>query len=312
MNIKYNFFKFNFLILILIISVSCSTGIESTKTIKFSRLERKQSAPTPEEQFISAIKAPNIKDWQPGKSFLVTDDKAELVFDPSSFAADSIHLADKIFTYQGVSTRINPGGGEEAVVTFSDGNNIYRYSTGKTIAKVYESLSSMDIPMLIDLDLVNEVDSLLRDRKVWTKSQLWYDSDGNKIIGRKFVPVTIRNVSPGTMIFPIRLEIEDEQGKSAVLYMNVKNSGVESRTFPSLFSFKDPKERYPDIQPEIWELIKDSKVKLGMTKEECKLSLGNPTDVNSGHDWNATLDLWHYQNGAYLRFQDGLLVAFRI
>ena len=50
---------------------------------------------------------------------------------------------------------------------------------------------------------------------------------------------------------------------------------------------------------------------LGMTKEECKLSLGNPTDVNSGHDWNSTIDFWQYPNGSYLRFQDGLLVSFR-
>ena len=48
-----------------------------------------------------------------------------------------------------------------------------------------------------------------------------------------------------------------------------------------------------------------------MTKEECKLSLGNPTDVNSGHDWNSTIDFWQYPNGSYLRFQDGLLVSFR-
>lgn len=301
----------NLLIPIFLFS-ACSTGIESTKTITLSRQERRQTAPSAEEQFMSAIKAPIINDWKPGKRFLVTDDKAELVFDPSSMSQGADGLANHILTYQGLSTRINPGGSEEAVVSFSEGNHIYKYSTGKSIEKLSQSFSSMDVPMLIDLDLVADVAALIEGKMVWTKSQLWYDADGNKITGRKFVPVTIQRVSPGTMIFPLKLDIKDETGKNAVLYMNIRNTGVESRTFPSLFSLKDPKEKYSDIQPEVWELIRNGKVRIGMTKEECKLSLGNPSDVNSGHDWNNTLDIWHYQNGAYLRFQDGLLVAFRI
>ena len=87
--------------------------------------------------------------------------------------------------------------------------------------------------------------------------------------------------------------------------------GVESRTFPSLVSIYDPKLKYPQITAETWKLIQEGKVALGMTKEECKLSLGNPSEADSGHDWNNTIDVWSYPDGTCLHFQDGLLVNFR-
>ena len=93
--------------------------------------------------------------------------------------------------------------------------------------------------------------------------------------------------------------------------MNAGGAGNESRTFQNLFSLADPKIKFPGIQDEVWSLIQLGKVRPGMTKEECKLSLGNPSDVNSGHDWNSTIDLWQYTNGTFLRFQDGVLLDFR-
>ena len=94
--------------------------------------------------------------------------------------------------------------------------------------------------------------------------------------------------------------------------MNPIHRGLESRTFADLFFVADPKIRHSSIRPEIWELICEGKVKSGMTKEECKLALGNPDDVATGHDWNQTIDIWNYKNGMYLQFQDGLLTKFRI
>ena len=93
--------------------------------------------------------------------------------------------------------------------------------------------------------------------------------------------------------------------------MNIGSSGVESRTFRNLFYLSDPKLKYPDILPSTWEAIQNGRLVKGMTKDECKLSVGNPSDVNSGHDWNSTLDVWQYPNGTYLQFQDGVLVGFR-
>ena len=57
--------------------------------------------------------------------------------------------------------------------------------------------------------------------------------------------------------------------------------------------------------------IENGQIRNGMTKEECRLSLGSPKEVNKGHNYSSTLELWQYTDGVYLQFQDGLLVNFR-
>ena len=94
--------------------------------------------------------------------------------------------------------------------------------------------------------------------------------------------------------------------------MNPSNRGLESRTFSTLFYLSDPKLRYPSIRRDVWDLIRNESVREGMTKEECKLALGNPDDVATGHDWSQTIDIWNYKNGTFLQFQDGLLTRFRM
>lgn len=291
--------------------VGCHTGIESTKTITLSKNERKQFEATPEEKLMDGLQAPKLAEWKQGKRFLVSDNRASLVFDANSVGTAETELVGKILEYAGVDTKTTPGGADEAVVVFKDGANTYRYSTGKSPDAASATISSMDVPMLIDLEFVSKAKEMLVGRKVWTRSQLWYDMDENKIDGRKFVPVHIVDVKPGTMVFPLKINIIDENDEPALMYMNAGTAGIESRTFQNIFSLSDPKERYPGIQQDVWELIQQGKVRLGMTKEECKLSLGNPSDVNSGHDWNSTIDFWQYSNGSFLRFQDGLLVSFR-
>lgn len=302
---------FNLFVLFAAISaVQCSTGIENTKPITMSRNDRKNLEPSPEEKIMESLKALPLQQWEKGKKFLVSDNRASLVFDPIYNHQDTA-LGGKTIFFDGIGSKMTPGGSEEAVIRFTDGKDTYTYSTGKKLNSIVSSFTSMDVPMLIDLNLVDQAADMLQGMKVWTRNQLWYDPNGETMRGRKFVPVTIEKVSPGTMVFPLRLDIIDENGKPAMLYMNIGTSGIESRTFKNLFYLSDPKLRYPDILPSTWEAIQNGRLVKGMTKEECKLSVGNPADVNSGHDWNSTLDIWQYPNGTYLQFQDGVLVGFR-
>ncbi|MDE6443494.1 MAG: hypothetical protein K2K64_03600, partial [Muribaculaceae bacterium] len=140
---------------------------------------------------------------------------------------------------------------------------------------------------------------------------LWYDMDGNRLAGRKFVPVTVRQVLPGSMVFPIKAVFEDEEGDKAYVLLNFGNSGTDSRSFSHIFSLDDIRKKFPGITDEVWSLICREKIKAGMTKDECRLSLGNPTEVSAGHDYSQTLDLWHYPDGTVLWFEDGLLSRFR-
>lgn len=292
---------------------SCFTGIESTKKINLSREEKKLSNPTAEEKFMSQVECAPLQNWDIGRSFLVTDDKALFVIVPKEgllpVAPDSVK--GKIFEFVGVESKINAAGVPTVSILFSDGIFIYAYDTGKEFDDAMISVKSDQIPMLIDLEMVAEASALLVGKKLWSRTNLWYDKDGNRIEGKKFIEVTITDISPGDMIFPLWVKIKTEDNEMAFLYMNMGNTDTESRSFNSLFSLTDIKKHYPHIDEETWKYISSGRLKEGMTKEEVKLALGNPSNASSGHDYSQTLDIWNYDNGKALWFEDGRLVRFR-
>lgn len=291
---------------------SCFTGVEGTKKIKLSRDDRKALQPSEEEQFFVGVKGTPLPLWKKGKMFIASDDKTALIFDQQGFSAEplSAKLGGKILTFEGVDRRLGADGKMYVVIGFRDGNNVYVYNTGKTEDEAAD-LSSGQLPMVIDCDMVEETRRLLLGKTFWIKSPLWYDDAGNRINGLKFVPVTIEDIQPASSSFPLKLKFTLDNGKYAWLFMNFGNSGTESRSFPALFSISDIRKKYPSISDEVWEAICRGRVRVGMTKEECKLSLGNPSDVSSGHDYSQTLDLWNYPDGTALWFEDGILTKFR-
>lgn len=295
---------------------SCNTGIESTKTIKMTKEDRRELAPTPEQLLMADVASAPLGSWREGKRFVVTDDKASLVLElpQQLLGADSVKLSGRVLEFHGVSPRLTPGGSDVAMLEFKSDGMRFRYNTSKPFEEAKKSVTGLDLPMMVDLDLVAEVDSLLRGRQLWILTPLWRDAAGNPLHGRKYVPVTVREVIPGDMVFPLLVHFDDENAHPGYIHMNVKapgGSGAESRLFHTLFSMSDPKTAYPAILPEVWTLIQRGVVRPGMTKLECKLSLGNPNEVDSGHNWDSLLDIWSYQDGTFLRFQDGLLIDYR-
>lgn len=313
------FFKYflNGLSLCILFSISsCNTGIESTRAIKMSKSERKELKPLPEELFVAELSSLPVGKWNKGKSFMVADEKAYLLMNLES-GTNNGEIPASILKFEGTENSVSVGGEKITKILFSnaDTNAVYSFNTGKKEDTAYTSFTGLDIPGLIDLDLVEKADSLLKGKKLWIKTQVWYDESSNVYKGKKFIPVSILKVTPGNLFFPLKIEFSSDNGADThFLYMNVKDPkglGAESRTFPSLFSLTDPKQKYPSITEEVWENIQNGTVAPGMTKEECRLSLGNPTDVDAGHDWNNTIDLWKYRDGTFLQFQDGVLVRFR-
>lgn len=303
-----------FLSIVLSLSLSsCFTGIESTKKISLSREDRKAMQPTAEEKFFPGLKGEPIESWQEGKEFMVTDSKAIIMLKPvfNSMTADGTDLKGEILKFKEVGTRMGADGTPTLTIRFSGDLDEYQYTTGKTFDSGIEIIRSNDIPMLIDLDMVKEANSLLKDKNVWTKTGLWYDRDGEKKDGRKFEPVRIIEVLPGNTVFPLKLKIEDTKGEIFYLFMNYGNSDSESRSFHNIFSLSDPRHHYPHIEAEKWELICSGKVAPGMSKEECKLSLGNPVDVSTGHDYSQVYEIWTYEDGKVLWFEDGILTRSR-
>ena len=305
--------QFLFIAIFCISLCSCFTGIESTKKIHLSREDKKLANPSPEERFMQQISSTPLNDWEVGKRFIVADDKALLVIVPKSglLPTPPESIKGRTFEFQGVESKINLAGEITLSILFSDGIYLYSYDTSKEFDDALNNVKSDQIPMLIDEEMVTQARQLLVGQKVWSKSPLWYNSTGERIDGKRFVEVQIQDVQPGDLIFPLWVQILTDHGETAYVFMNLGSEDNESRAFSNLFSFTDIHKHYANIDDETWNYISNGKVKLGMTKEECKLALGNPTDLSSGHDYSQTLDIWSYDNGKVLWFEDGKLVKIR-
>lgn len=297
----------------LFLATSCFTGIEGTKKISLSRDDRKTLRPSAEEEFFRPVAGEPLSEWTPGREFIAADNKALLIFNQEGLPLDpdAVALKGKTLVFEGTDRRIMPDGSYDMTLIFRCGDDRYVYDTGKNLEAAPLEVTSDKIPMLIDLKMIESARTLLRGKKLWTKSPLWYDDAGSRINGLKFIPVTIVDVEPGTIAFPLKVKFTTSDARSAWAMMNFGYSGKESRSFANLFYLSDLRERYPQIEDDVWHLICRGKVRAGMTKEECKLSLGNPSEVDSGHDYTQTLDLWHYPDGAVLWFEDGFLTRFR-
>lgn len=307
------------MILLLLLFTSCFTGIESTKRIELGNIDKKQLNPTQEELLLSTLSSPVLKNWESGHPFICTDDRLSLLLEmPANYRSNG--LAGKHLKFVKTSPRIAPDGSSLANIEFlivEDNINV-NLPTNKNYDDAFTSLESSQLPMMTDLKMVAQADSILRGRHLFTLTPLWYDSDGKRINGRRFTEIRIDSVVPSFSSFPLELcfTIIDSSWSSEVIsnagiMINFGNSGFDSRSLASQLSLNDIRKKYPNISEFNWNKICNSQVALGMTKAECRLALGNPSDVNSGHDYSKTLDLWQYPDGHFLRFDDGILVDFR-
>ncbi|MDE6638797.1 MAG: hypothetical protein K2K32_11260 [Muribaculaceae bacterium] len=301
------------MVVVLALCASCSTGIESTKKIKMTKEDVKLMAKTAEQAYSESLQGTPLSSWKVGKEFLAMSDRTLYIFEPTGLSNELSGQALKGNTliFKGTDSYQTPDLREECILLFTDGQQTYRYCTGKPTAIAMKETESSKMPLMSDLNLISDWKEKLMGQTFWTKSNLWYDENGDRCSGQKFAKVTITDVVPTTGDFPMKVKIKDEMGKEAFMQMNYTSDIYDSRNFASLFFLTDPKAKYPKITEENWALIKDGKVGLGMTKEECKLAIGNPDEVNAGHTHSQTMDMWQYSNGTYLMFTDGLLTRFR-
>lgn len=291
----------------------CFTGVESTRKITLSRDDLKLTSLTREDTFLNAVKSEPLSRWKEGKEFIISDSRLGLLFETGTdWNGDTIGLANTTLRFKGISSRHRPDGREESVIIFNNGTGILSLPSGKATGAATESIGSDQLPMLIDADMVAQARKLLTGKQLWIKTTLWYDSASNRIPNsRKFIPVTITDVKPGTLVFPLRVFFTDDNGTNAFVWINFGHSGSDSRSFASIFSLDDTRRRYPHITDDDWQLIVNGQLREGMTKEECRLSLGTPSHTDTGHNYSSTLDIWQYDDGTFLRFQDGLLFDYR-
>ncbi|MDE5877417.1 MAG: hypothetical protein K2H47_08000 [Muribaculaceae bacterium] len=291
---------------------ACFTGVESTKKIALSKADRKILQPSAEELLMNAVTPQPLGKWAQGKSFFIVSDRAAMLLHTSGGGeVNGADIEGAILSFEGVTDSPAPDGTRKAMIMLRGGDRLMVFDTGREYNDALQHFMSDRLPMMVDVDMLTATDSLIKGRTLWTRSAVWNDADGQRYEGRKFVPVTVTAVLPGSAAFPAQVQFRDENGQDAFMFLNFGASSGDSRSFADLFFLTDPKLRYPKITAHVWQLIQHGALEAGMTKEEAKLSLGNPDEVMAGHDYSQTLDIWRYNDGSMLRFADGLLIDFR-
>lgn len=291
---------------------SCFTGVENTPKITekdvqrtMSVLERRQPTTTLTPYVDS------IATWRVDKQFYVTDNQVLIILDHRvGINADSLSLAGKCLNYSGYDIVTALDNREVVDVKFTIDSTTLVYHSGKTMA---ELSSSFSIPLLIDMDMVAHVASQLEGRDAYVKTPIWYDlKTENMIRGRQFIKVHIDHVKPGNKVLPLRVVFTaSDNAQQAFVWMSSANSVINNRDYDALFTARDVHDNYPDISNEVWRLIINGDVAVGMTKEECRLSKGAPKQIGRRPSQTEVTEFWYYDGGSYLQFVDGLLQAYR-
>lgn len=289
----------------------CFTGIESTKMITEKDVKRALEEMDRGKKHVGFSPfTDSLPAWRDGKPFWVVDRQARLIFAPGAdYDIDSLALEGSQLSYNGYLARRQVDNREVVDLMFTDGTHTLVYPTGRTLQEI--SNAAFEVPFLVDGDMVDYYASMIVGKTVYVKTESWLTLEGEKMDGRKFIPVAITKVSAGNRIYPLKVEFKTSDGTQAMLWMTTGSSSISGRDFDSLFSLTDVRLQYPEISSETWARIVDGKVAEGMTKQECRLSMGSPKSVRQLPDQTGLREYWHYDGGRYLYFVDGLLKEYR-
>lgn len=280
----------------------CFTGVESTPRITYKEVERQNAATTDEQRLAATLVPRPLRQWRPGDRFLAVGPQAGKGFNGDPAVPDGTELR-----YLGARERVWVLGDPVAEFLFATAaGDTLANSASAPLGELMERQSPPEIPFIIDLRFVEEVSAALAGRSLYLRTNLWNNpDDGTYTRGRKFIPVTIETVLPGNATHPLRVRFAAEDGQRGELLMSPGAS--TSRCFDSLFSFTDPRRRYPEITDEHWALICDSRITNGMTRAEARLALGPTSEIDRGHSHSTAYERWSYPDGRYLIFEDGIL-----
>ena len=288
---------------------SCFTGIESTPRISNSEVRRETPRSRPESSFLKNIRPERLDEWKPGKQWYVIDDKIRMVLGPDH--RDFPVAAGDTLAYEGIRqvTTVTGEPVAEILLRLPSGRRA-AYRTSLSEERLREA-QQIDIPFAVELSVVDAVRPKLKGNTYYIITSSWYDTDMQSFTGRRFVPVRVDEVSPGNSYYPILLSLTDEKGKPFRLYMTSDSESRMPRRFDSLFSLSDPRREYPAILDSTWQNIIAGRVAEGMTRDECRLAIGAPASVDRRQGYSYLIEVWTYENGVYLMFEDGILKTFR-
>ncbi len=292
---------------------ACYTATESTPRIKAEKEELR--TPTPEEMVMEYnFVEKGCHTWQEGKTFISIEDALSPMLRPVAGGAIKYEsgLMGKQFVYRGYMEENLYGNKEVIYLVYECEGNSFLYNTGKSLTEIQDLNYTPLIPSLIDMDNVAMARSLFVGKQLYILTEYWYNAIGDVIEGRHLIPVEITAVEPGTSVLPLAIHFVDDRGVEAQVYISTKSSSsTQLLSFDRLFSYENPRLKYQHITDAVWNAITEGRLIKGMTKQECRLSVGLPSEINKIPTYSGVKEQWMYNNGAYLFFSDGMLEEFR-
>ncbi|MDE5750688.1 MAG: hypothetical protein K2H87_07990 [Duncaniella sp.] len=284
------------------------TGVESTPPITSAEVRREVPPATREDTLLARFGDAPLGEWKPGKELTVTDPRIALIFDITPEEGEA--LDGHTLLYRGLreSSGVTGTGVTDLVFGTPGGTRDYLYRINRPASAIMQS-GPLSVPFTLQPEVAREVDKVLRGRRLYILTSVWRDDSDTPVKGRKFVPVTVDSVSPGNLLFPLKVAFTDDRGTGGRIFMHPGAKDTAPRTFSDIFAVADPRLKYPNVSDEHWELITLGRVHPGMSTLECRLALGAPKEVLRGHNGSYLRETWTYDNGRYLRFEDGLLVG---
>lgn len=289
---------------------ACFTGIESTPGITKAELKRQRAEkPSAEQQLMASVRHEPYSAWTPGKRFVVTDRKAEIAFTPESVGLQP--GAELTFSRMNPVLTIMADSVADLVFTTASGTEV-TYRTELPPSAIRQS-QRVIVPFTVEQSMIHTADSLLRGRKLYILTPHRLSADGSlPVDAAKYVPVTVTGVKAGDSASPLRIIFtDDNSGAENSILVNADSNVGTTREFHRMFALTDPRRNWPKISDSVWQLITMSRVAPDMTREECRLALGSPDEVEHYVGVSNTAERWTYANGTTLIFEEGILTTIR-
>ena len=126
----------------------------------------------------------------------------------------------------------------------------------------------------------------------------------------RYTILTIKEVrmpSPGSLAI---LTLKDKNGISYEMKVDLKYDVItrNNNYIEDLFGFEDIHKKYPGITEKRWQIISRGDLEVGMSTDECRLSIGDPIEIVLKKD--NRFENWFY-NGKTLEFESGTLQRFK-
>ena len=266
-----------------------------------------------ETQILYKVVSPNA--WAVGDTFIYLTPKLNVVLRPAipSFN-DTTNYFNRVFTFEGIKTVTDWHNNSLINLEFSSNGKRFSYSTNKTLEQFADSTYNPLIGGLYRLKELKEAKDILTGQKLYLLTDQYRSLDGKlSSSNKKFVEVEILELKTDSIESPVEVIFADEKGDKYSISTRFSSTlqAESDNNFSDIFSKVNPRERYKNIEGDVWEVIQNGQLKEGMTKDDVVLSIGRPNNIDKTATYTGWRELWQYDNGTVITFHDGRIIAFR-